>query len=95
MTEGTHCSCQQRCRPPRMRSFITSYELATLLNTSETRDGFSCRGTDLKPKSVSYWLELERPLARAELLAQSCLSTAAPEDPVLNKLINLIIYAWI
>ena len=35
--------------PPLMRSFMMSYEDATLLNTCPTSDCFSLQGTSLKP----------------------------------------------
>ncbi|MNT58883.1 hypothetical protein D3C72_1963480 [compost metagenome] len=41
-----------RCRPPDIRSFITSYFCATEWNTSATLSAFSLSSTVLKPKCV-------------------------------------------
>jgi hypothetical protein len=56
----TNSSFQHLCTPALMRSFITSYESATLWKTSPTRAAFSCSGTVAKPKCVVV-LPLEEP----------------------------------
>ncbi len=44
-----HLSFHRRCSPPLMRSFMMSYDEATLLNTWPTRPAFCSRGTCRKP----------------------------------------------
>ena len=46
-----HLSFQRRCRPPLMRSFITSYDSATLPKTPSTLAFFSPNGTSSYPAS--------------------------------------------
>eukprot|EP00955_Chlamydomonas_euryale_P040267 351639-Chlamydomonas_euryale.AAC.1 len=50
----THLSFHSRCIPPLMRSFMMSYDDATLVNTCSTIDCLSDRGTSLKPARAKH-----------------------------------------
>lgn len=50
-----HLSFHKRCTPADMRSFIRSYDDATLLNTPPTLPALSAAGTSWNPATVVWW----------------------------------------